>query len=260
MYNDQQREHKRIRHEIRVGHYKTACFWATFGIMLPCFNFVGQIMLHITEYPKPIHTIYEGTYTRQVNPWQVDVYDSYDYIYETPADENKAVFIENFSYFLGTVLAILIAYGFYLLFVRVVEPFIFKSIDFNDKYDEKKAAVRRKTVIGLVVVLYCCLFVFMMEFDINATASNINNDTQQSDGLEELENMEDDEFDAIYNHEKEKATEIKETPVDRGYPSNELQYYIDHPNEPMPEEIINELLRPSEEEMEEIYRDMENYY
>ena len=43
----------------------------------------------------------------------------------------------------------------------------------------------------------------------------------------------------------EPATDdLSKTPVERGYPSNDLEYYINHPNEPMPREIQNELMAP----------------
>lgn len=38
--------------------------------------------------------------------------------------------------------------------------------------------------------------------------------------------------------------DLSKTPVERGYPSNDLEYYIDHPDEPMPQELFEELIAP----------------
>ena len=36
------------------------------------------------------------------------------------------------------------------------------------------------------------------------------------------------------------------TPVERGYPSNDIEYYVNHPDEPMPPELVEELMIPDE--------------
>ena len=36
------------------------------------------------------------------------------------------------------------------------------------------------------------------------------------------------------------------TPVERGYPSNDIEYYVNYPDEPMPPELVEELMIPDE--------------
>lgn len=224
-------------HERRIKNYKTACFWGFFGMIGACANFWGKII----KLPEPAYVIYNGVKEQYYNPWYTDVYEDYDYVYNNAAEETDAIMLKILAFALTIMLALAIVGICYLLFVYVLEKYFLKHVEFNQKYDDKKAKTIRKSLIGLVVVFYCVAWLGLISFDgfdVHSTKS-----TQQR--TEEMEFPEDEEFDKIYNHEEDKDKIVEETPMDRGYPSNDLQYYIDHPNEPMPEEIINEVLAPS---------------
>lgn len=103
------------------------------------------------------------------------------------------------------------------------------------KHMQKKKGITKKIIgvsIAIMLVLALC--------SCGGTNDSVNGDSAlDDDEISTEEVVTDSEYDDTSDENGGK------TPVERGYPSNDLQYYIDHPNEPMPEEIVRQLEIPS---------------
>lgn len=247
-------EHAQFNKECRIDLYKKATFWAAIGGIGPVAYFLNH---NVLRTPEPIGRTFTGY---EPNPEPMGGYDvRYDYHFASSGDEvlNIAGFL------LGVVAAIGIALLFYCIARFIADPIMYQ-IDLNTEEYSNKQLWLKRLVMTFVVLLYCGTMVFAFEYDAypkdqyiclsDGQGNEYRVDKEEYEKYnkkaESIENnqKEDMKTDEDSNETKETRTkdkaDLSKTPVERGYPSNDLEYYIDHPDEPMPQELAEELMAP----------------
>ena len=250
----------------RIDLYKTGAFWAAFGAITPMAFFLNH---NILRTPEPIGRTFTG-YQREQVPMG-DYYETYNYHYASPGDEWQNVM----GFILGIFAAVAVAFLFYCIARYIADPIMYRIDLRTEQYSNTQRWLKR-IVMVCVVLLYCGSMVFAYEYDAHPEDQRVwlsdGKGNEFSVPLEEYEKY-------MKDAEKQKNTETttttqpatepttqpatepteptedrSKTPVERGYPSNDVDYYIDHPDEPMPPELIEELVGP------ELYDDVPPWY
>ena len=245
-------EQAQLNKGYRIDLYKKATFWAALGGIGPIGFFLNENVLNT---PKPISATFEG-FQSDGAPMG-DTYEVYSYDWASTSDHALSIL----GFVLGVFAAVAVALAFYCIARFIADPIMYK-IDMKIKEDSPQQLWLKRIVMILVVLLYCSTMAFAAEYDAYPEDEYV----WLSDGKTYIR-VDKDEYDKYMNDKdssgrdnqvKEETTttrptesttehtteDLSKTPVERGYPSNDLQYYIDHPDEPMPQELINELVEP----------------
>lgn len=246
MWNRTKEEHAKLNKENRIDSYKALTVLAAIGGAGPICLFLNH---NILRTPQPVVRIFTG-YERDQAPMG-DYYETYHYQFASPGDQASNIT----GFILGIFAAVAVALLFYCIARFIVDP-VMHRIDMRTETYSKKQLWLKRLVMTFVVFLYCGTMVFAVEYDaypedqyvglsdgrgneISVNKQEYEKYSQKKDSDEENINRGDDA-----NSEPEQKTETKaeedtgKTPVERGYPSNDLEYYIDHPNEPMPRNLL----------------------
>ena len=243
-------QHAEFNKGWRLKNYKTWTFWAAMGGIGPVGYFLCENVLNT---PKPISATFEG-YQSDGAPLG-DTYEVYSYEWASTSDHALNVL----GFVIGVFAAIAIALIFYCIARFVADPIMYK-IDLKTEMHSQRQLWLKRIVMAIVVVLYCATMAFAGLYDAYPDEEYVwlaNGDTYIRVDKDEYDKymkdadkeVEQQEVDEDTTKSTESATEpttedLSKTPVERGYPSNDLQYYIDHPNEPMPRELKDELMKP----------------
>ena len=244
-------EYAEFNKENRLDLYWKATFWAAIGGIGP----VGFFLCHnILNTPQPIGRHFLG-YERDQAPMG-DYREVYSYDFASSGDHALNIL----GFILGIFAAIAVAMAFYCLARFVADPIMYR-VDLHTEHNSGLQVWTQRIIMTIVVLLYCGCMVFAYEYDAypedqyiwlsdgegnEFRVSKEDYDRYMKDSPTDKEK----ESEAVQETTTEPATEATKdedrgkTPVERGYPSNDPQYYIDHPDEPMPQELIDELLGP----------------
>lgn len=245
-------DHAQFNKGYRLDLYKKATVWAALGGIGPIGLFLNENILHT---PVPISATFEG-YSADGAP-NGDTYEVYDYEWASTGDH----LLNIGGFILGVFAAVAVALLFYCLARFVADPIMYR-VDIKTKEDSPLQLWLKRIVMIIVVLMYCGTMVFATHYNMYSEDDYIwlsDGDTYYRVDKDEYEkymngqgyngnDMQEKETEATTKATKsttEPTTEdLSKTPVERGYPSNDLQYYIDHPDEPMPQELVDELMAP----------------
>lgn len=245
-------EHAQFNKGCRLDLYKKATIWAAIGGIGPIGFFLNDNILHT---PQPISSTFQG-YQSDGAPMG-DTYEVYSHEWASTSDHLLSIG----GFILGVFAAIAVALLFYCIARFIADPIMYR-IDIKTEENSPIQLWLKRIIMALVVLSYCGTMVFAAGYD----AYSDDDYVWLSDGDTYIR-VDKDEYDKYMrdkdpngndtqeNEEKtttrptESTTEpttedLSKTPVERGYPSNDLDYYIDHPDEPMPQELIDELMAP----------------
>ena len=252
MWNRTKKEHAKLNKANRIDIYKTLTVWAAIGGVGPIGFFLNHNILHT---PQPISRTFTG-YERDQAPMG-DYYETYDYQFASPGDLSSNIT----GFILGVFAAIAVALLFYCIARFIADP-IMHRIDMRTEACSPKQIWLKMFVMTLVVILYCGTMVFAAEYEAypeeqyiwlsDGRGNEYRVNKQEYEKYSQKKELDEEHVnsDADYNIGPEEKNETKaeedteKTPVERGYPSNDLEYYIDHPNEPVPQELAEELMAP----------------
>ena len=245
-------DHAQFNKGYRLDLYKKATVWAALGGIGPIGLFLNENILHT---PKPISSTFQG-YQSDGAPMG-DTYEVYSHEWASTGDH----LLNIGGFILGVFAAVAVALFFYCLARFVADPIMYR-VDIKTKEDSPLQLWLKRIVMIIVVLLYCGTMAFAAEYNMYSEDDYIwlsDGDTYYRVDKDEYEkymngqgyngnDMQENETEATTKATEsttEPTTEdLSKTPVERGYPSNDLQYYIDHPDDPMPQELTDDLMAP----------------
>lgn len=255
MWGDWTREKQaQFNKENRLELYKKAIPWAAIGGIGPIGFFLSENVLNT---PKPVSATFEG-YQSDGAPLG-DTYEVYSYEWASGADHALSVM----GFVLGIFAAVAVALLFYGIARFIADPIMYR-IDLKTEQDSNPQLWLKRIVMILVVLLYCGTMAFAGEYKaypddeyvwLSEGNTHIRVDKDEYDKyMNDTDNGETKATEPTTEPATEPTTEpatepttedLSKTPVERGYPSNDLDYYIEHPNEPMPKELLDEIMKDS---------------
>lgn len=232
----------------RKRAYAIGAAWGALGAMGPFGMFFCDVIMKV---PQPISTTYKSGASDDVPLG--DRYEVWDAQYASTADEVSAIVWLLVGALAGVAFAVLL----YFFAVYVADP-VMCRIDLRNDGNREKGVWLKRGIVGAIIAVYCLVCIGLMMgsqsvsekyvwlADDKGTYYRIDRNTYEyyrSKNNNQVKERETETTTESTEPTKEPTTEKKKTPVERGYPSNDLQYYIDHPDEPMPEEVLGELYK-----------------
>lgn len=224
-------EYAQFNRECRIDIYKRLTLWAAIGAVGPMGFFLSHNVLHT---PQPVARTFTG-YHEDMYPMG-DSYETYNYEYASAGDHA----LDILGFVLGLFAAVAVALLFYCLARFVADPIMYR-IDLRTEKESGLQLWSKRIVMTIIVLLYCSSMVFAYSYDAYPDREDYDVYTKETHAPPDIQ-----EEDAEDPEGGQDETEPSKTPVERGYPSNDLQYYIDHPDEPMPQELAEELMAPDD--------------
>ncbi|MCR5034351.1 MAG: hypothetical protein K6B42_02900 [Clostridia bacterium] len=187
-----------------------------------------------------------------------DTYETYTYHFASAGDEALNIM----GFVMGILAAVAVAVLFYCIARFIADPIMYR-IDLRAMQYSAAQQWLKRLVMGCVVLLYCGSMVFAYEYDARPEDQSVwlsdgegneyrvpvdvyekHMNDAEADEQETTQGTTQSTTQPATDRATEPTEDMSKTPVERGYPSNDLQYYIDHPDVEMPPEIINELMEP----------------
>jgi len=236
------KEHADFNRQNRLSLYMGAAVWAALGGVCPFAYFLSA---HVLHSPEPVSTTLEG-YQRDGAPMG-DSYEVYSHEWASGADETSYIL----ALVLGVFAAAAVALIFYCIARFIADPIMYR-IDLKTEHDSPLQLWLKRLIMVLVVLLYCGTIAFAATYEGQPEDAAPAAVPETEEPATEPATEPASEPEAVPEAEPatqpptEPTTEdLSKTPVERGYPSNDLDYYIEHPDEPMPKELIDEVTRDS---------------
>lgn len=233
----------------RIDDYATYAIW---GFLLGAVP-IAAFFYAVFNAPKPVSVTLEG-YERDPAPM-----GGYNEVYSekwTSGDDHTMSLL---YCGLAIIAAAAVIFLIYCIARFIAEPIMYK-IDLKTDDKPQLQTWLKRAVMGIVVLLYFGTvisagiyanelddkYVWLTDGD---TKVRVEKDLYDKYMNNNNKSKDENDSDEHSTESKEPTTEpttedLSKTPVERGYPSNDLQYYIDHPNEPMPRELKDELMKP----------------